>query len=302
MSVLNKTTAQQDQQYLVKVSSADESAGYLLDKLSAGTGITITKINSGDNEQVQIGLNTSGMSIVTNKVSSDASGTEGYLGDVLGIKSNSTDALDLEVDGDNVEIEFTAGLDELNDCSISSVSAGDLIQRNAGNTDFENVSVETALPALSVIGDVVGTPVQFDVLVRNGTGSWENTPMKREDSDALSTVASDTIPCSELLAQVRGGTMTSEEMSATGSVNLKSSIVVIDTTVGNVTPSIDTWNGRKITLFKKVSGNNIVLSGLQINGSAGVNLEWRNASITMVYNVPMASWLKIAHEVGVEPA
>lgn len=44
----------------VKVSSADTTAGYLEDKLVAGAGITLTKLNPGANEQIEIKASWSG--------------------------------------------------------------------------------------------------------------------------------------------------------------------------------------------------------------------------------------------------
>lgn len=58
----------------VKISSGDILAGYLIDKLKAGSGITLTKENTGANEDILI-TSTGGAGFNIEDVSSQANGS-----------------------------------------------------------------------------------------------------------------------------------------------------------------------------------------------------------------------------------
>lgn len=59
----------------VKVSSGDTTSGFLADKLAAGANITLTILNPGGNEQLEIAAVTGGFSIEVPTGSVDGSNT-----------------------------------------------------------------------------------------------------------------------------------------------------------------------------------------------------------------------------------
>lgn len=102
----------------VKVSSNDTTAGYLTDKLIAGTAITITEINNGGDEDFQIshtdtssfsGLNTSGAQVI-DVVTTDTMGhlqsitTRNLtLADIGGIETEDSITVDFSGDGTSLD-------------------------------------------------------------------------------------------------------------------------------------------------------------------------------------------------------
>lgn len=301
MSVLNQTTAQQDQQYLVKVSSSDEQAGYLLSKLAAGSGITLTKLNSGEYETVEIGLNETEFGITTNKVAVSNGSGDGFLDDILEVDSPIT-----KVSSATMTLGFDGALSDLNDCTIASASVGDLIQRDG--TDFKNVPVATAIPTLNVVGDVETfmSPSQYDLLMRNGSSKWDEVAMVRSTSN-LDTATNDNAPCSEQRALLVGsGNLSYQGKAVSGLIPDTASFVNFDCSGGDIIPTINTWQGRKITLFREpaIAGLDVILSdtSFTINGSTAYTLDNDHQSMTIVYNTGTGDWSIIAQVSGTAPS
>ena len=64
----------------VKVTSNDSAAGYLLDQLEAGTGVTLEEVNDGGNEKVKISVTPSADQFDVNKMVLDCDGSIMYIG------------------------------------------------------------------------------------------------------------------------------------------------------------------------------------------------------------------------------
>lgn len=78
--------------------------------------------------------------------------------------------------------------------------------------------------------------------------------------------------------------------SASASVDTTTSVVLADSTDGNVTitlPAAATNSGRIVTVIKTVAGNNVVVDGNgseTINGSANVTMDDQYDMVTVVCN------------------
>ncbi|MBW2647190.1 MAG: hypothetical protein JRE23_13655, partial [Deltaproteobacteria bacterium] len=191
MGVFNKTIAQEDRNYLVKVSSNDEVADYLESKLVAGTGVEITKEGTGDNEKLRIDYDATSATNPNNKVAVDVTKTPGFLEDVLTTKAGTP--LIAFKTGADLELEYTGDLTDQSDTNITSPVDGDLLQYNGSSSKWENKTLDEVLPTLDIVGDVDYSGIaQHNVMIR-GSSSWENFPLLRQSSvDYTTTLPSDT--------------------------------------------------------------------------------------------------------------
>ena len=102
---------------LVKVSANDTTAGYLNGKLVAGTGITLTENNDGANETLTIASTAADQNLWETINADTGSTTANTTTDTLTVAGGL--GIDTEITGDQLDIILNAGIDDLNDVTIT---------------------------------------------------------------------------------------------------------------------------------------------------------------------------------------